>query len=1365
MTKRVLIICVLFISSIMSVPLSATTARYMNWCESGGKPVALQGLNSSTSIQATLASCSVSVFLHSTITFATIYSDSINTPLSNPFTANSDGSFGFYADISQHYDVQISGTVTCVPNVGGCPGNGQQSVTFTYTDVILGGGGVTGLSGMTTGQVPIAANSSTVTSSKAIQGTDGNILSSGTISGLLNPLCTDSNGGATTVNCPVVSAQGCTWDATKSCAPDTPTTGAPVWTDTGSILTSFFVPPVYNRVGIEPNSGARMVFATTGSQPCDGTHANSSWVTPSNSAMMAWSPQSTTDIANHIYYLIVSSAPDAALSAPCLIQFNRNTMQVVSTTDMSSLHLTPFGTFDQAHPHIWTAPGNGTGGTTPWKIYTVDITNLGGGTSLSVDLSSAGNCPNIPALTSTTNGEVTMAYAGGRFAYWGNGSQDNANTTWIYDTVKGCMWFNWTTGDINASAGWGMNTTTCAACIPAAYLGAHVHRSYIDADGLTVWTENNTPGQDANGPLVFTIPAAGNWPSGSTMFTQALIGSPQYNSNHKCFYPSGFVVNGAGLTATGFGQLADRIRPNSAPNTAGGCSVPVTGYCDLASTFNIGTIPAGNASHDSCGAANSAVTNVFAEGAYMAGSGVGHVIYPWQQEIDLISPNPGSQHRYRLLQHHMKAQLGSCTAGLCGTGPNGVVCSAGTCTVNTMGPHGLAPGNTNINAYNCNPGTLNNSTITIATTPTTTQFTVTTGWQTGATVSGDCMFDNPAVGASDFYGQTLLQQSADGALIAIPDNSERTTPGDPYRAGNCASSQCSQLNILIVEAGFSAFSGNYTYSGNNTYSGTNTHSGSETFANINNVHYVDGVKYPCTSAGVTAAQTDLSSGGTIDASNCTGTLVPGGQLVLSQDNISFIGGRQTWNFTDGSQYAVLISGNNVVFQCRHFGTILTSNALGTPGAPAYIFRLTGAHDEVRDCELQGQGVNNDGKEPGGINIVSTGKVLNNYLTGTDASHGFKNGIVSAAANGPVYIEGNVIDSIQDPDLTQAGGGVLVTGGNDGFIRNNTITFATNTSPGIHQIYLSQQMARWDVSGNDLSGGTDTIIKLYATDAQGSGCQYINVHDNLVHDGGNQSGNPAAITIDNNCTFNTIHHNLIFNYANNPGIELTGDAATKTPDHNVIDGNFIYNVGTNCILDQGGSEERITGNYCLNNSTLSAGTYDAIQISSLTPNHADNNLIQGNRVEHTGGSTAFHTALKIYPDAPTPTNNQVIGNALDVGNFGQALIDSGTGTNLLGNFLATGTNAPSISSGFGTSPSVSSSKGPYSFIVNVGTGGSATSGVVAMPAIAPAGWVCAVTDQDHNIATRESAYTTTTVTVTAASAWNASDHLLFVCNAL
>ena len=51
-------------------------------------------------------------------------------------------------------------------------------------------------------------------------------------------------------------------------------------------------------------------------------------------------------------------------------------------------------------------------------------------------------------------------------------------------------------------------------------------------------------------------------------------------------------------------------------------------------------------------------------------------------------------------------------------------------------------------------------------------------------------------------------------------------------------------------------------------------------------------------------------------------------------------------------------------------------------------------------------------------------------------------------------------------------------------------------------------------------------------------------------------------------------------------------------------------------------------------------------------------------------------------------------------------------------------APTIASGFGTDPSIPANNGTAAFTVNVGTGGSASAGVVTMPA-ATTGWDCKV----------------------------------------
>lgn len=108
-----------------------------------------------------------------------------------------------------------------------------------------------------------------------------------------------------------------------------------------------------------------------------------------------------------------------------------------------------------------------------------------------------------------------------------------------------------------------------------------------------------------------------------------------------------------------------------------------------------------------------------------------------------------------------------------------------------------------------------------------------------------------------------------------------------------------------------------------------------------------------------------------------------------------------------------------------------------------------------------------------------------------------------------------------------------------------------------------------------------------------------------------------------------------------------------------------------------------------------------------------------------------------------------------------------------NLLISGA-APTISSGFGTSPSISANNGTAAFRVNVGTGGAATTGVVGLPT-ATTGWNCTCTDITTASTTvflcKQTASSTTTATIGnfntagAAAAWVASDIVAMSCFAL
>ena len=134
----------------------------------------------------------------------------------------------------------------------------------------------------------------------------------------------------------------------------------------------------------------------------------------------------------------------------------------------------------------------------------------------------------------------------------------------------------------------------------------------------------------------------------------------------------------------------------------------------------------------------------------------------------------------------------------------------------------------------------------------------------------------------------------------------------------------------------------------------------------------------------------------------------------------------------------------------------------------------------------------------------------------------------------------------------------------------------------------------------------------------------------------------------------------------------------------------------------------------------------------------------------------------------------VDNLEDLGTFSKAwqnlhIYNVYTG----GKKLLWSATAPTISSGFGTSPSVVASNGVAAFEINVGTGGSATSGVIGMPT-ASTGWICSANNLTAAAAnradnTRQTAYSTTSVTIVnettstgAAVGWTASDKVYLSC---
>jgi len=107
-------------------------------------------------------------------------------------------------------------------------------------------------------------------------------------------------------------------------------------------------------------------------------------------------------------------------------------------------------------------------------------------------------------------------------------------------------------------------------------------------------------------------------------------------------------------------------------------------------------------------------------------------------------------------------------------------------------------------------------------------------------------------------------------------------------------------------------------------------------------------------------------------------------------------------------------------------------------------------------------------------------------------------------------------------------------------------------------------------------------------------------------------------------------------------------------------------------------------------------------------------------------------------------------------------------NSFGGFVDQAGVSVSITSGFGTSPSVNSGANSNSFRINVGTGGTANTGVITMGRAADAGWSCTCTNGSNVSICRTEPTSTTTVTVKnynsslTLTAWTASDVLQVQC---
>jgi len=106
----------------------AQNLNYNGSCSQGSVKALTSGSPSSNYLQSAVPGCLVSVYVHSSQVLAAIFLED-GTPKPNPFTAQSNAAFNFYASSNSHYDVTM---------------RASGMTTTTLTDVSLGSGGAGG---------------------------------------------------------------------------------------------------------------------------------------------------------------------------------------------------------------------------------------------------------------------------------------------------------------------------------------------------------------------------------------------------------------------------------------------------------------------------------------------------------------------------------------------------------------------------------------------------------------------------------------------------------------------------------------------------------------------------------------------------------------------------------------------------------------------------------------------------------------------------------------------------------------------------------------------------------------------------------------------------------------------------------------------------------------------------------------------------------------------------------------------------------------------------------------------------------------------------------------------------------------------
>jgi len=366
--------------------------------------------------------------------------------------------------------------------------------------------------------------------------------------------------------------------------------------------------------------------------------------------------------------------------------------------------------------------------------------------------------------------------------------------------------------------------------------------------------------------------------------------------------------------------------------------------------------------------------------------------------------------------------------------------------------------------------------------------------------------------------------------------------------------------------------------------------------------------------------------------------------------------------------------------------------------------------------------------------------------------------------------------------------------------------ASSTGPAV-QLDNSRH---FQMIGGEISGPSDGIdVNTNAIETIIDGVQFLNVgqhgikdsstaagfshydHNTFVDVCGATNNTYDAIQIANSVFDRTVIGNSVRLFANTNkcahGINIVGgsgsgisvianDIVNSAVTTRITDGD---STGSNTILSNPG----VANSIAANNTSMNAGLGIAgTGVGTGTTVYA---LELSGTSSSTGGAQIFTGQLAVNANERfrvEPSDGTIRASSFQINALSGGLLTGATNASISSAGVIKGTafnatnllisaTAPTISSGFGTSPSIATNNGTAAFTVNVGTGGTATSGVIGLPT-ATNGWNCFCTDITTNSSTvfacKQTASSTSSATIgnfntsAAAAAWVASDILSVSC---